>query len=366
MARIGIITYHRAYSYGARLQAYATATYLNSIGHVAEIIDYSDIGEGPRPGISTRSIKAFIKSTVSYLLSIPDEDKRRERFQYFLQNYMPLSVQRYERNDSLRDIEEQYDYIITGSDQVWCPTLNLGDLNYLLDFVKNSRKKLAYAGSFGVTKLDKNDFISYQKCLSTFHRITVREKEAQELVNDMLGYKPEIVLDPTFLLPVNQWNNIAINPIKKEEKYILCFKILSVNPVYYTLINKLHSQTGYRIIHIDSSYRYKPVKGRIYTTAGPLEFIGLIRDAEIVVTNSFHGTVFSILFNKPFYTVLNDNGRNSRLTTLTERFHLEERLISEAKDLHHLNLPIDYNSRSALIEDTVEASRQILQNMIEN
>ena len=366
MARIGIITYHRAYSYGARLQAYATATYLNSIGHSAEIIDYANIGEGARPGISTRSLKTFIKSTISYILSIPNEDKRRERFQYFLETYMPLSAQRYMDTDSLKSIEERYDYIITGSDQVWCPVINLGDLNFLLDFVKDNRKKLAYAGSFGVSELNKKDFSDYRECLSTFHHVTVREKEAQDLVNDMLGYRPEIVLDPTFLLPASHWRDLAINPIKKKQKYILCFKILSVNPLYYKLIDQLHQKTGYKIIHIDSSYRYKPVKGKLYATAGPLEFIGLIKDAEMVVTNSFHGTVFSILFNKPFYTILNDNGRNSRLTTLAERFQLTDRLITASDDLKDLNLSIDYSQRNNLVEDAAEASRQVLQNMIES
>lgn len=95
-----------------------------------------------------------------------------------------------------------------------------------------------------------------------------------------------------FLLPIEQWSKIAINPLKHKKKYILCFKILSVNPIYYQLINKLHKETGYEIVHIDTSYRYKPIKGHLYSTAGPLEFIGLIKDAEIVVTNSFHGTVF--------------------------------------------------------------------------
>lgn len=365
MAKIGIITYHRAFSYGARLQAYATATYLNSIGHNAEIIDYSNIGEGPRPGISYKSIKALIKSTISYFLSIPNEDKRRERFQYFLEHYIPLSKQRYSSRDSIQSAEKDYDYIITGSDQVWCPQINLGDLNFLLNFVKDQHKKISYAGSFGVSHLEEKDFLAYKQCLSTFNHITVREKEAQDLVFQMLGFKPDIVLDPTFLLPIEQWSKIAINPLKHKKKYILCFKILSVNPIYYQLINKLHKETGYEIIHIDTSYRYKPIKGHLYSTAGPLEFIGLIRDAEVIVTNSFHGTVFSILFNKPFYTVLNDNGRNSRLTTLADNFDLSNRLVSSPEAIRELFIPIDYSIRKATIQRAISSSQAILRNMLQ-
>lgn len=364
MARIGIITYHRAYSYGARLQAYATATYLNSIGHLAEVIDYSDIGEGPRPGISLKSAKTFIKTIVSYICSIPNEDKRRDRFRYFLENYIPLSSHRYFFNENLESLENNYDFIITGSDQVWCPQINLGDLNFLLTFVKDKKKKLSYAGSFGVSHLEEEDFLRYKNCLSTFNHITVREEEAQDLVFQMLGFKPEIVLDPTFLLPVEHWNKIAVNPLKRKDKYILCFKILSVNPVYYDLIEKLNKETGYKVIHIDTSYRYKHVKGKLFSTAGPLEFLGLIRDAEIIVTNSFHGTVFSILFNKSFYTVLNDNGKNSRLTTLAGKFGLLNRLISTSNDIKKLYIPIEYSGKNLKIQEEILSSQSILNDML--
>lgn len=366
MAKIGIITYHRAYSYGAKLQAYATATYLNSIGHTAEIIDYSNIGEESRPRISYKSVKSFIQSIISYISSIPNEDKRRERFNFFLQQYIPLSPQRYISTESLDFVENNYDYIIAGSDQVWCPQINQGDLNFLLNFVKDNHKKLSYAGSFGVSHLDENNFQTYRQCLSTFNHITVREQEAQNIVFQMLGFKPEIVLDPTFLLPVKHWSQIAINPLRQNRrKYILCFKILSVNPIYYQLIKKIHKQTGYEIVHIDSSYRYKPVLGHLYSKAGPLEFIGLIRDAEIIVTNSFHSTVFSILFNKPFYTILNNNGRNSRLTTLTEKFNLRNRLISSLDDIKQISISIDYSMRNNIIQKTILESQTILNNMFQ-
>ena len=362
MKRIGIVTYHRAYSYGAQLQAYATATYFRHIGYDAEIIDYSNIGESKKPGICFKNIKIFIKSFISFIMSLPYEDTRRKKFQEFLNNYIPKSKERYPDSQSLQGIEDKYDYFITGSDQVWCPDINLGDLNFLLDFVKNSLKKFAYAASFGTAELSPYDFQSYKRCLGNFNTILIREVEGQRLIHQMLGYNPPIVLDPTFLLPKTEWEKIANYPLKKEEPYILCFKILSVPLIYQKLINHIQKLTGYKIINVDSSYRYKPIKGKLYPTAGPREFLGLIQHASYVVTNSFHGTVFSIIFNKPFYTVLNENNRNSRLTTLTEKLGLRHRLVdcefSMPAQISSMN--IDYSIINQYVDSEIKNTKQII------
>lgn len=361
MKKVGVITYHRAFSYGAQLQAYALASYLKMEGFDAEVIDYSDIGEGKRPGVSFRTIKGFVKSFISYVLSIPNEDKRRERFAYFLNNYIPKSVKRYPTAESLQGIESEYDFFITGSDQVWCPIINLGDLNFLLDFVKEKRKKIAYAASFGVSQLESSNFAAYKNCLSSFKTILIREKDGQSLVEEMLGCKPEIVLDPTFLIPATQWEDMAVSPFPADEKYILCFKIITAPPVYNQYIQALHKLTGYKVVHIDSAYRYKPVRGTLYSKGGPLELLGLIRNAAIVVTNSFHGTVFSIIFKKPFFTILNENGRNSRMIELTGTFGLEHRLVDQSSALPTLeSISINYEKITSLVEKSTGRSKQLL------
>ena len=362
MKKIGIITYHRAYSYGAQLQAYASATYFRSIGFDAEIIDYSNIGEGKRPGLKFKNIKVFIKSFISFMMSLPYEDTRRKRFQEFLNDYIPKSKERYPDPQSLKGIEGKYDCFITGSDQVWCPEINLGDMNFLLAFVKNPSKKFAYAASFGIGQLSPNDFKTYKKCLENFNKILVRETEGQELIHQMLGYNPPITLDPTFLLSKTEWEKTANYPLKEEEPYILCFKILSAPPIYQKLIKRIQKLTGYKIINVGSSYRYKPIKGKLYSTAGPREFLGLIQHASYVVTNSFHGTVFSIIFNKPFYTVLNENNRNSRLTTLTKKLGLRHRLVdcefSMPAQISSMN--IDYSIINQYVDSEIKNTKQII------
>lgn len=366
MKKIGIITYHRAISYGAQLQAFATATFLRDVGYDAEVIDYSDIGEGKRPGIRFGSIKSLITSCISFILSVPNEGRRRKKFCEFQNNFIPKSKERYLSQESLIHLEDKYDCIITGSDQVWCPTINQGDANFLLKFVKDFHKKVAYAASFGVSSLPETIFAEYKKCLADFKKILIRESEGQLLVQQMLGYKPNVVLDPTFLISTDIWNRIAICPFDKAENYILCFKIIVANDIYYKYIDELHRLTGYKIVHLDTSYRYKPVKGQLFSTGGPREFIGLIKNASIVVTNSFHGTVFSILYRRNFFTILNENGRNSRLLELGRKFHLSNRLISSKDSLPgQYDIPIDYESINKLVETEISKSKELLLGALE-
>lgn len=362
--KIGIITFQRAYSYGAKLQAYALSTYLCMLGHQAEIIDYSNIGEGKIPGIQFYSVGCFLKSIVCILNSFWKERLRRNRMRNFFLMKTPHSSKHYDATN-ISEVEDKYDIFIVGSDQVWCPRYNLEDSNFLLSFVKDDKKKFSYAASFGLSYIEPKYENLYKECLGSFNRILVRETEGAQIVRQLIQREVDVVLDPTFLLNIDQWNTIAHYPFKKKFKYILCFKILSVSQSYQRLIDHLSSITGYTVIVIDTSYRYKPVKGNLYSTAGPEEFLGLIRDAQIVVTNSFHATVFSILFNKNFYTVLNENGLNSRMIDLTNKLGLSHRMFNSNSELPTLmNLNIDYEKVNQRLNDEICKSKELLSEIL--
>lgn len=364
--RIGIITFQRAYSYGAKLQAYALSTYLCSLGHKAEVIDYSNIGEGKAPGIRLSGLREIVKSSISYLNSLGKESKRRKRLQSFFLDETPHSDKRYLDSTALESLNSKYDIFIAGSDQVWCPRYNLGDLNFLLDFVKDPHKKFSYAASFGFADIDEEYRVSYANCLNSFNRILVREAEGAKIVKELTGKQAEVVLDPTFLIDKSHWEHVAKYPFKKRFPYILCFKILSVSPTYQKLIDHLHRITGYKIVTINTSYRYKPIKGILYSTAGPKEFLGLIKNAEIVITNSFHATVFSILFNKDFYTVLNDNGLNSRMTNLSAQLGLSKRMIDKLSLMPNFeDLSIDYTMANTRLSESIQHSKQLLNEILQ-
>lgn len=362
--KIGILTFQRAYSYGAKLQAYALSTYLCQLGHQAEIIDYSNIGEGKAPGINFYSIGCFIKSCVSYVNSLNKEKKRRDKLQAFFLQKTPHS-KRYIDSSSLNGIENRYDIFIAGSDQVWCPRYNLGDLNFLLSFVKDNKKKFSYAASFGTTLISSEYEESYRRCLSSFNKILVRETEGAKIVKSLINRDVEVVLDPTFLLSKSHWEAIARYPFKQKFNYILCFKILSVTPAYKNLIDYLQTITGYKIVVLDTSYRYKPVKGILYSTAGPEDFLGLIMNAQIIVTNSFHATVFSILFNKNFYTVLNDNGLNSRMVDLANKLGLRQRMFNCNSTFPVLeDIDIDYQAINPVLCSEIQESKRLLLSLL--
>ena len=360
--RIGILTYHRAYSYGAKLQAYALATYLRQLGHDAEDVDYGSIGEQKLRKIGMKSLKDFIVTTLCYLCSTFSEPVRIRRFQEFL-DMIPKSAKRYSSKESLKGIEEEYDCFITGSDHVWCPRYNEGDTTYLLDFVKESKKKYAYAASFGVSDLQQPEASIYAKLLSDFQRILIREKAGEELLRKLNGKKAEVVLDPTFLLSAGHWASIARYPYKTEFHYILSFQILVDDPVYARFLSHLAKITGYKVIVLTASFRYKPIKGILYAKAGPREFLGLIAHATVVLTNSYHATVFSLIFKKNFYTLLNSFGLNSRMQELAEKFDFKERLFNSDTPLPNAGeLEMNYGHIEKLIVREIEHTKNIITN----
>lgn len=362
--KIGIITFQRAYSYGAKLQAYALSTYLCSLGHQAEIIDYSNIGEGKMSGLQFYSIGCFFKSIICCINSYNKEKLRRDRMRNFFFSKTPHSAKHY-TSENIYEVEDKYDIFIAGSDQVWCPRYNLGDMNFLLSFVKDKKKKFSYAASFGFSSIDKRYEDLYRDCLNSFSRILVRETDGARIVEKLTRRDAEVVLDPTFLVDRTQWATIAHYPLKNEIKYILCFKILSVSPIYEKLIEHISQITGYKIVVIDTSYRYKPIKGYLYSTAGPEEFLGLIKNAQIVITNSFHATVFSIIFNKNFYTILNENGLNSRMVDLANKLGLSHRMYDSNSKLPILNdLNIDYKNVNQSLNYEICRSKNILSEIL--
>lgn len=360
MKKIGILTYHRAYSYGAKLQAYALVKYMNSIGFRAEDIDYGNIGEEKLRKIGFKNLKDLIVTTLCYICSTYSEPIRIRRFNDFLK-MIPHSSIRYNKKNIV-NANSEYDYFITGSDQVWNPKYNEGDFTYLLDFVKDNKKKFSYAASFGTTVFSNEILNKYYPLLVSFHKILVRESTGQDLLEKQMGLNSEIVLDPTFLIPCNHWKTIAHYPFKKHIKYILSFQIIQRDPIYDRMLEHLHRLLGYEVIELKDSFRYKPWRWRTYTQAGPLEFLGLIKNAEIVVTNSFHATVFSILFNRPFFCLKNSFGFNSRMIDLTKSVGLQSRMFDSSTSFPLVDeIEIDYKTVDGILQNKISETKKIIE-----
>ncbi|MDD3040476.1 polysaccharide pyruvyl transferase family protein [Bacteroides sp.] len=322
--KIGIITYHRSQNHGAQLQAYATKTALCKLGVDAEVLDCNTIGEESMFEWHFNSLRAFLGSIKNNVLSLVSERKRNKLFKAFSQNMVGVSKPCLTKV-SLDKIIKEYDYVITGSDQVWHPQICEDQTCFFLDLPVSSNQKIAYAPSFGVPDYNHIEVEKYIPLINDIAHLSVREEKGVEIIKKYTSREAKLVVDPTMLLTREDWNEI-VKP-SHYKKYLFYFTILDEQPGTDALVRKIAAEKGLEIVRIGSLKDLMKPGFKNARANGPQEFLGLIRDADFVVTTSFHGTVFSILFEKEFLCVLNNNNRNSRMETLTLRLGLKKYLV---------------------------------------
>lgn len=341
--RIGIITIHNSPNYGACLQSFALYKYLEQLGHDVEIIDlhrpvaYEDYVPSKKyiaSRVPPKSNRTKIKAWVTQILGLKHKTTRLysetalAKFEEF--NSVIKLSRPYKGIDELYNNPPVYDLYISGSDQLWNPTQAYCLEPYFLTFVpKGQGKKISFATSIGITDLRENEKENFKKWLESYDSISVREKQAQNLLQELMPNKKiEQVADPTFLLSPDYWKKLAVTP--KTKGYILMFT-LKHNPTILDYCLKIGNESGLRVVVlgqiqpncIDDSY--EAVKD-----AGPKEFLGYIANAEMVITDSFHCTVFSLIMGaKNFYTYISpDNNRGSRIIDLLETYNLNNHLLN--------------------------------------
>ena len=324
--KLGIITFHRATNYGAVLQTYALTKYLNDIGFETEVIDYRDNRVDNEYKLFPK--KSSVKRIIKDILYFPIKNKKNKKFEEFRQSKIKISKQKY-NNETLKNSEKKYDYFITGSDQVFNYKLTDFDKNYFLDFVKENNKKVSYAASLGMDSIPDDKKEEYKSLLSKFSKISIREQQNKEMIEDLINKKVEVNIDPSFLISKDEWQKIAKKP--KEENYILIF-VMQRNKSIFEFAEKFSKETNCRIIYIANDYK-RIVKGKYKYNLSPEEWLGYFKYAKYVVTNSFHGLAFSILFEKNFYIELQKKPAtaNARMNNLLKKFKLEDRKIENGK-----------------------------------
>lgn len=325
--RIGILTFQATNNYGGVLQSYALQKILKDLGHAPEILDYEcRFIEQPYrwENLKKKGLAGYLFSLMGFLCYLP-RGKGNKRFKKHMKYSERCSA------ESMKSMGDKYDMYIVGSDQVWNYRLTGGDMHYLLDFVKESSKKYSYAASFGVGEIKSPYCELYTKLLNEFEMIAVRESQGSEIIYDMIGKRVPVVLDPTLLLTREEWMSAAKLPVMKE-KYILVYQ-LGISKNLVNKVKHLAKKTGCKV-------RYIPfplggfIEAKKQWRIGADEWIGLFANASYIVTDSFHGTAFSILFNKPFWTEASGQHKNvgSRIYNLLDVFGLTDRLFdSESK-----------------------------------
>ncbi len=324
--KVGILTFPGSPSYGAALQMFALYDVLSEKCEV-EIINYI-----PKKVIHRRSVKrGFVKNVAAkvYHLFIKDNKQQFSTFESQIKKFPEKEIS---TTEELKEIVSRYDRVIVGSDQVWNPVIIKDDMNYFLEFCDHDQKA-SYAPSFGSEKVEQN-VEKITELLGDFKYLCVREERGAQIIKELIGKDVPVVLDPTLLRSKTDW----IEQIKKarhtKKPYVLYFTVKPSESLI-KFAEKFSKENGYELIVIGSFGSPKDLirekirnKRKFLFGVGPAEFLSLVNDAAFVMTNSFHGTAFSIIFEKEFYVEFSSD-TNSRLENIIDICGLEKRVISK-------------------------------------
>lgn len=323
--KAGIVTFHNALSYGAALQSYALQQFLLKNGIDNEIIDYNCDYINKNYKKLIRIVKGKrLKSFVGSLIQFGNKRKSLALSDKFRKKYLTTSnpVTRKE----ILNISDDYSFFISGSDQVWSPDCAGFDTTYFLDFAKQGQK-YSYAASFGTTNIPDSKKEAYTNLLSDFSYYSVREQSGVQLVKKLAGKDSQVNIDPTLLLTSEDWDKIT--PESKIEKpYIFLFNVLKPKRMIDYAV-QLGEKKNIPVYYLND--KHIPIKGIKYINpVSADEFVGIIKNAEYVVTNSFHGTAFSALYHKKLIVELDTaTTRNTRSEELLKKLGISNREITD-------------------------------------
>lgn len=388
MKTIALVTCYFQHNYGSQLQALATQMICEKLGWPNETVCI----DGLKPEINQAKYKYFlsrsldintIKDKMATVRKVaakktnPDYAKnlllRDKLFDRFASERFHLTRQ-YNSKAELGADAHNYSAFIVGSDQLWLPS-NISADYYTLNFVPNGIgvRKVAYATSFGISQLPAKQARMAQEFLPRLDSIMVREESGRKLVKQLTGKDVPVVADPTLLFSAEEWGKILPQNRRIQEPYILCY-FLGNNPPHRAWAKQLAAKTGCKIVQLANLDEYiKSDEGfadyPLYDV-DPLDFVALIRDAQYVLTDSFHCTVFSTLHQKTFFTFrrYTSDGTvstNGRLYSLLSAFGLSDRMLTAQEDVDAcLKLQIDYQAAHAAIAKLRETSIQLLKDAI--
>lgn len=366
--KIGILTFHYAHNYGAMLQSYALVKVLDRLGYSAEIIDYrlqyidqyvrkETIDEVIKKEGTILGVMKFVKR---YLAGEYRRDKQWYQFESFNAEFLRKSKQMLTQKKDLKTL--CYDAYISGSDQIW--NLNLTDnaWEYFLDFVSGDELKIAYATSNGKANFEGDNYKIINKLIMSYDYVSVREKQLADFICKNVRTDAEFVLDPTLLLSKEEWNEVIIPYETKQQQYIFVY-LVELNDVLLKNVIEYAKKLEKKVVVLayEKLSHYDNIEQLHH--CHPLKFISYIKNADMVVTNSYHGLCFSIIFGKEFWVYSHSN-LNERISSLIEMLGLNERLI-DRNVLDEID-KIDYEMVRNIIEAKKEKSIEFLRKALMN
>ncbi|BCJ94555.1 hypothetical protein acsn021_21240 [Anaerocolumna cellulosilytica] len=373
--KVGIITISSAHNYGCMLQAWGLQEYVKKLGYEVDIINLRldcidnlykplNLYKGLVKAKRFRKLRAFLWQN---LKTKGIRAKRKYlKFEAFIAKQLHTTTC-YRSYQELVDakVGDAYDILITGSDQVWNGAIT-GGLNraFFLDFTNKPVRKISFASSVGKTVLKDYEKDFFQHYLENFDAIAVREESAKEMLSTLTNKSIDVVVDPTLLLEGSDFDNLKKRP-NYNRGYILVH-VINADSMVRPIAEKLSKLTGLPVIHNRSDKRYSNELGR-FDDAGVEEFLGLIEQAAYVVTNSFHATVFAIIYRRKFFTIPHEK-YPERMVHLLSMLELSNYLVKDVQDIPtNLNgLDYHYDKVYELLDIQRKHSQNILRNELEN
>lgn len=384
--KVGIVSCYFKHNYGSMLQAYATQKILDDWNIENETINLEnlnkEISKGKRKYYLSQIFNfSFIKAKFGMVKlklycklangelgkNIKVRDKKFEAFEkmfHFSKSY-----------NTMKQICEQGDYtdVLVGSDQLWLPVNIVADY-YTLNFVPENVNKISFATSFGVSEIPEKYKEQYRTFLKRIDNLSVREDKGVKLVKELTGREATLVCDPTLLFDKEEWMEIQKEEPIIKEKYIFCY-FLGKTIEYRKFAERLKEKTGYKIVSLNHLDEYVKYSDKFADEApfdiGPSEFLNLIRNAEFVCTDSFHGTVFSLINHKKFfvfrrYPNQSKVSTNSRLDSLLKIVNLSDRMLEGEERVEKLiEKEIDYEVVDEKLQEFREKSKEFLRGAID-
>ena len=311
--KIGILTFFSANNYGAVLQAFSLQKKVEEIYGNCECIDYKcpaiETVHAVRPFDLSLGLKKNIKNLARNIFYAP-------RVKMFASFSKSIRHSKMYLTETIHKANQDYDVFITGSDQVFNLKLTGGDETFFLDFVENTKYKIAYAASMGPFIDEKKQ--TYQRLLNRFDLLSVREKSTAAILREKLGIECSVVPDPVFLHGAEEWKQLLqLETNRSGNKYVLIYSLFE-SPELYRLANEYAKKNACRVYAITKVPKPSGKADRYLRTDDPRTFIERFMNADYIVTDSFHGTAFSLIFNKQFRVILPPAAGNRIIDLLDE------------------------------------------------
>lgn len=366
MKTICIITRHAIVNYGSFLQAYATQKIFEDYGFNTFILDYvrSDEEYHNVTELLLKKSKKwngnFLLRCVYRMIQWPDHYICGKAFEKERIRYLNLS----ERiTDGIKDADKipAADIYCTGSDQVW-GEIAQDDIDpmYFLSFAPHDAKKLAFSSSFGKDDYPKERIEKFNKLLQGYDYITVREDSAVKIVN-MAGYEATQILDPTMIFGVDRWRKLL--PPIHEKGYVLLYQ-LNANHQMDEYAKQFAEKVGLKLLRVSVEAHNCIRIGIFKLCLSPFEFLSYIANAEYMITDSFHGTAFAIMFNRQFVEVL-PREKIARNLSILKQFGLENRIVSDVNNFGLISDSIDYSMINTKLAELQQKSKKMIKELFE-